>query len=169
MHIVIVLQYLGLALLIRLPVSRIKSTTQSVCLCFSLLVLLVNTVLGIYWLNCIRLDDAIELPHEYLVWSAALLFIPVSIVLFLIIVVVKIVCYYLVDANQKKRRKRFQSFDDEEQEDSADVDAVVGVYLRAMERVYYRLYDDETEKHYSPRGKYMSQQKQCRMCLVYFQ
>lgn len=63
---------------------------------------------------------------------------------------VKIVCYYLVDANQKKRRKRFQSFDDE-QEDSADVDAVVGVYLRAMERVYYRIYDDETEKH-SPRS-----------------
>ena len=92
--------------------------------------------------------------------------IPISIILFLLIVVVKILCYYFVDANQKKR-KRFQSFSDEE--DPADVDAVVGVYLRAMESVTFHQYnEDDLNTQNTPRGRIIASQKQCRVCLVYF-
>ena len=79
-HVVILLQYFGLALLIRLPVSRITVSTQRVFFGLSLLLLIFNTIIGCFWLNCIRLsDDKWELGKEYLVWATILIFIPISI------------------------------------------------------------------------------------------
>lgn len=62
-HVFILVQYAGLALFIRLPVSRIKANTQSVCLCFALCVTFINTILGFWWMNSIRqreTDDTLE-------------------------------------------------------------------------------------------------------------
>jgi hypothetical protein len=72
---------------------------------------MINTVLGCYWLNCINnVDNEWEFKREYLIWTSVLLFIPISIALFLVIVVVKIVCFYLVDVNHKKKRKARSNF-----------------------------------------------------------
>lgn len=101
LHATILLQYFGLVLIIRLPVTRIRASTQSAVMCLVALLLTINTVVGCFWLECIREDPEINLAREYLIWVTVLMIIPISIIVFLAIVVVKILCYYLVDVNKK--------------------------------------------------------------------
>ena len=69
--------------------------------------IIINTALGCYWLNSIRLDNEIEpkkfdLEPEYFIWIVILLFIPVSVFIFILIVATKFLCFY---SNKKGRSK----------------------------------------------------------------
>lgn len=58
MHALLVIQYCGLVLMMRMPVTRIRAATQSVTLCLVFMILIVNTSLMCYWLVCLRQNES---------------------------------------------------------------------------------------------------------------
>lgn len=137
----ILVQYLVLALIIRVPVSRLKQATMSAIMCVGVLVLKLNSVVGLYWLHSIYLAEKegsaakFDLKTEYAIEATILAFVPVSIFVFLVIVVLKIICFYFAEQSfrNKKKKRTFNAFDNEEEEDPAEIEAVVSIYYRAME------------------------------------
>lgn len=90
--------------------------------------------------------------REYVILGMALIFVPVTIIVFIIIVAVKILCFHLADQKKRHRfasRRAYGSFDDEggieASEEAAATEAVVAVYFKAMEKVEYRTYKPEGE------------------------
>jgi hypothetical protein len=71
-------------------------------MCIGLLLLKVNSALGLYWLHIIYLaDDGInqkfELRAQYAIEATVLAFVPVSIFVFVVIVMLIIICFYFAE------------------------------------------------------------------------
>jgi hypothetical protein len=118
LHIFIVAQYILLALLIRVPVMSCRAATTGWIACSLCILATLNVGLGLYWFNQLESQDdqQFELKPEYEVWTAVMIFVPISIIGFVIIVAVKIICFYLADQKQKRRRTsglRYGEFEDE--------------------------------------------------------
>lgn len=106
-YIFILLQYVLLALIIRVPIgTACKATTVSGVVCCLSLMIKVNLCVGIYQMRALTDQEAevkFQLTQEYMVWGFILICVPASILIFLVIVVVKLFCFYIADRNQRKK------------------------------------------------------------------
>lgn len=127
---------------------NLRAATTGWLVCVLSGIVKINAFIGIYWLHCINEDQQFDLTDEYLVWGGIMVFVPASIIVFVIIVAIKIICFHFADFNQRRKRAQRRSygeFEDEaaEQEDAAANEAVTAVYFRAMDKVNYATYAPE--------------------------
>ena len=113
LNIFIIVQYTILALTIRLPItSSVGSSSATKMTIILILLLLINTIIGIIWLreltqpNLNERGEVIPLPRgafdlkdEYIAHGVVLILVPLSVFIFLLIVLVKFLCFFL--AGQK--------------------------------------------------------------------
>jgi hypothetical protein len=164
-HIFMVIQYILIALAIRVPLFDMRSQTQTQLMVVLVSFLIVNTIYGIYMLNKLTscenaecTDDSADaskvtgsekafvLKDNYILHGIILILLPASVFIFLVIVLVKLLFFVLVDKKKGKNsgvgaNGNYGQFDDDS-EDLEAVEAVVSVYFKIMDQVVYKTYKD---------------------------
>ena len=107
-YIFILLQYLLLALIIRVPIgTNCKAITISSVVCSISLAIMINVGVGIFQIRALmNPENNFDLKQEYVVWGFILICVPASILIFLFIIATKLFCFYIADLNHKKKRSR---------------------------------------------------------------
>ena len=121
--------------MVRIPMSYFSEQCVAISMMIIALMLVSNTILGVYWLLKLNKDDEEYLKTKYYVESIVLLSIPIVLVSFFVIVIIVALVILFFDSRRYFRRRRLEDdieFEDEEMNDIPEI------YMRMIEKITYK-------------------------------